>query len=111
MLLFALALDPCIRWLCSRLPRQILAYAGDLWFGLRDVNVELPILLPLLQRLHPGIGLAANLKKCVLIHCGLSLSPRTSRLIRRLLASLGNGAEAIGWVRHARYLGVQIGPE
>eukprot|EP00959_Pyramimonas_sp_CCMP1952_P378679 7932427-Pyramimonas_sp.AAC.1 len=51
------------------------------------------------------------MKKCVLIHCGLSLSPRSSRLIRRLLASLGNGADAIGLVRHARYLGVQIGPE
>eukprot|EP00959_Pyramimonas_sp_CCMP1952_P451716 9457792-Pyramimonas_sp.AAC.2 len=44
---------------------MILACADDLWFALRNVLLELSLLLPLLQSLGGAVGLSLNLKTCI----------------------------------------------
>eukprot|EP00959_Pyramimonas_sp_CCMP1952_P353510 7406503-Pyramimonas_sp.AAC.1 len=72
---------------------MILACADDLWFALRDVILELPLLLPLLQSLDDAIGLSRMLQNFALVHCCLHPTPR---MIWHARPSLGaSGARSI----------------
>eukprot|EP00959_Pyramimonas_sp_CCMP1952_P065983 1377508-Pyramimonas_sp.AAC.1 len=69
MCLFALALDPILRWLLHMGSAHIdrgLGYADDLLFGVCDIRTGLVPILELQGTLDNAIGLRLNYAKCQL---------------------------------------------
>eukprot|EP00959_Pyramimonas_sp_CCMP1952_P135405 2833183-Pyramimonas_sp.AAC.1 len=73
MTLFALALDPVLRWIRARRVDSVgfqLACVDDCCFGLCDILIDLMPTLLLLDLLSSAIGLSLNVGKCDVLICG-----------------------------------------
>ena len=109
MLLFALALDPVLRWMQLRILHtadRLQAYADDLGFALQNVFHTLPRLEIAFNELTPASGLQLNSRKCFLIPYSVTDERRLKAFLRRR-GGLWGGCHV---VLAARYLGFFIGP-
>ena len=110
MLLFAVALDPIIRWLHSAVMRPsdtLRAYADDLGFSLADVVESLPRLGVAFHVVARLTGLNLKLSKCALIPFDEAHISFLRDVVRRCALRWG-GCKVL---RAARYLGVFLGPD
>jgi len=104
--LFALALDPFLDYLCRQLPQGdiVRAYADDMAVVLHCVQT-IDIIAPCFDLLHHASGLQVNIQKTILVPLHETTVMQTRRNIQHL--AWKNVEIHIG---HSKYLGFQVGP-
>jgi len=109
--LFALALDPFIRLLLSRIehPHDTLtAFADDLAMVCGDMKARLGVIMKLFDGFGKASGLWLNMAKCVLIMLHAS-DADIEEMMQWLTSNISMGGD-IQVATKGKYLGINIGP-
>ena len=107
--IFALAIDPLIRALTSRIitpPSLLSAYADDLAIVLNDLFRQLPFVIEVLRYWARASALHLNVPKCTVVPLWRAALDEVRGRLRRAIPWFA----ACAVEHHARYLGIALGP-